>query len=297
MRPFQFLAAPILVSALGAASPIALAQNESTNTKPADTKPAAPARAKAVVAEPAAIYAGQQVTLRWYFTGKKVTVAGGRFGAGQVVTGKTAISDKPSKTTRYTFTADYVGQKENPVTGKIEEKPLRAVYTVVVEVAPPLKMETITYRDRYGWKINSLKDWKRDPVSLADPANNALMYFQQEDDSVERMAVSILPAAEMTATDLMSKVQRSLSGNYEQIQVLSDQETTFAGVPAVLSEFSAMDISHPGTRTQSLVLAFVKDSRAYVLSARTAANKYKLRRPVLEALIRSFDFTQSTALK
>ena len=53
---------------------------------------------------------GQSVTLHWYFTGSKVLVAGGRFGLGTVVTGKTSVTDTPLKTTRYTFDSYYMGK-------------------------------------------------------------------------------------------------------------------------------------------------------------------------------------------
>jgi hypothetical protein len=251
-------------------------------------------KSQAVIAVPAAVSAGDPVTLRWYFTGDKVTVSGGRFGNGSVVTGRTAISDRPTKTTRYTFNVDYRGQKVNSATGKTEIAPLHATYSVVVAVSPAVKVDLNTYRDRYGWQIACLKSWKRDPVSFPDPANNALIYFQQEDDSVERLAVSVLPADQMTATQLMGKAQKSLPSNYEQLQVISDEELTFSGVPAVFSIFTGMDQSHPGTKTESLMLAFVKEGRAYVLSARTAASQFPARRPVLEKLVRSFTFTAPT---
>jgi hypothetical protein len=287
MRSRLFLA-PLGCMALAVPAPT-LAQTGASPDAPAKSK------VQAVVAEPSVVFAGDPVTLRWYFTGKKVTVSGGRFGTGVVVTGRTTISDRPKKTTRYTFNVDYLGEKTDPATGKKEIAPLHATYAVVAQVAPPIKADISTYRDRYGWQIASLKDWKRDPVNFPDPANNALMYFQKEDDSVERVAVSVLPADQMTASELMGKAQKSLPANYEQLQVLSDQEITFAGVPAVFSIFTGMDQSHPGTKTESILLAFVKDGRAYVVSGRTAASRFALRRPLLEKLVRSFTFTPATA--
>jgi hypothetical protein len=289
------LAAIAALSASAQTSDPAVKQNNTPN--PATPVAQAPKKVQAVIAEPATVYAGEPVTLRWYFTGKKVTVSGGRFGKGLVVTGRTSITDKPARTTRYTFDVDYVGQKTNEMTGKTEMKQLHATYTVVAEVAPPLRADFSTYRDRYGWQVTCLKGWKRDPVDFPDPSNNALMYFQPEDDSVERMAVSILPAEQMTAAELMGKAQKSLSSNYEQIQVLSDKETLFAGVPAVLSTFTGMDISHPGTKTQSMLLAFVKNGRAYVVSARTSASQFRLRQPLLDKMVHSFTFTSTTASK
>src|SRR5438477_4974625 len=57
------------------------------------TTPASPAAsAKAIAVEPPVIAPGQTVTFRWYFTGNKVTVSGGRFGKGAVVTGRTSLT-------------------------------------------------------------------------------------------------------------------------------------------------------------------------------------------------------------
>ncbi len=260
-------------------------------------------KSQAVVAEPSSIAPGQSVTLRWLFTGSKVTVSGGRFGKGIVVTGRSSITDKPARTTRYIFNVDYVGQRTNATTGKVEMKPLHATYNVVAVVAQvsqpvaPISGNFSVYHDRYGWQIGVLKGWKRDNVDLPDPSNNGLMYFQQEDDSVERLAISILPAGQMNVAELMSKVQKSLSSNYEQIQVLSDQEQTFADVPAVLSTFTGMDAAHPGTRTQSMILAFIKNGRAYVVSGRTAATQFSARKPLIEKMVKSMSFTTVSAAK
>jgi hypothetical protein len=314
MRPTAFLAALGLVTLHATAAPAqttdpaskpAPAANPASPASPAEPKGQAPdssvhtvakpapapqteKKVQAVVAEPSSVFAGEPVTLRWYFTGTKVTVAGGRFGKGVVVTGRTLLVDHPTTTTRYTFNVDFVGEKTNETTGKAEMKPLHATYSVVAEVMPPLHAVFDTYRDPYGWQIACLKGWKHDPVSFPDPANNALVYFQQEDDSIERVAVSVLPAEQMTAAELMGKAQRSLTNNYEQLEVLSDQDTTFAGVPAVLSVFTGNDISHPGTRTQSVLLAFVKNGRAYVVSGRTSASQFKARQPLLLRMVRSF---------
>lgn len=259
--------------------------------------PLRPAHAdKEVAVSPAMITPGQAITLRWYFTGTKVVVSGGRFGKGTIVTGQSSLTDKPLKTTRYTFDVYYIGAKVNAMTGKTEQKPLHATYTAIAEVQPPVPGLTY-YQNPYGWQVGYLTGWKRDNVPMPDPAHNALMYFQKEDDSVDRLAVSILPANEMTSADLMQKVQKSLPSSYNDVQVLSDQELTYAGVPAVLSVFTGLDQTHPGTRTQSIILALVKDGNAYVVSGRTAANRYKLQQPALEKMVRSLGFTRSASTK
>src|SRR5205085_10698574 len=88
----------------------------------------------AIAAEQNAVSPGQAVTLRWYFTGKKVVVSGGRFGKGAVVTGRTALIDHPRKTTRYVFDFWYRAPVTSQATGKTAIKPLHARYAVVVAV-------------------------------------------------------------------------------------------------------------------------------------------------------------------
>src|SRR5579871_5486226 len=235
---------------------------------------AAPQKDAVVAVSPNPAMPGQTVQLRWYFTGTKVVVSGGRFGKGVVVTGRTSLTDTPRKTTRYTFDVWYQAPAKNAATGMTTVQQLHVTYQVVAEVQAPLPADLSVYRDPRGWQICYLKGWKRDDVPMSDPSYNALMFFQAEEDSVERMAVSILPAKEMTCVDLMSQVQKSLRSNYDEVQVLSDKDVTCADVPAVLSTFTGIDQAHPGTHTQSLVLAFVKNGRAFVVSARTAATQY-----------------------
>ncbi len=249
--------------------------------------PTASPSAEAVAADQNPIARGQSVTLHWYFTGKKVVVSGGRFGKGQVVTGHTSLTDRPLKTTRYTFDVWYRGQAPSS-TGKTVNQPLHTRYSVVVEVQSGALSHFAAYHDRFGWQISHLAGWKHDSVPLADPANNALIYFQQEDDSVERLAVSILPANDMTCKDLMDKVQASLYSSYDEVKVLEQSEILHAGTPAQWATFTGMDHSHPGTRTQSMILAFVRDGRAYVISARTAAARYSAREALLKRMVTSF---------
>lgn len=90
---------------------------------------------EAIAVTPKTVAPGQTVTLKWYFTGTKVVVAGGRFGKGTEVTGRTSLTDTPQKTTRYTFDVWYPDGKSaaNP-------KPLlHAQYTATAEVGQSAK--------------------------------------------------------------------------------------------------------------------------------------------------------------
>lgn len=252
------------------------------------------AASDAVAVTPNPARPGQTVHFRWFFTGEKVVVSGGRFGKGTVVTGRTSLTDTPRQTTHYTFDVWFKGQATDPKTGQKSVKLLHSTYGVDVEVgtaASSLK----SYRDPHGWQVSYLPDWKFDTVHYDDPANNALVFFQKEDDSVERLAVSILPSKEMTCGDLCQKVQADCIDHYDQIKVISQTDITFSGVPANLVVFSGIDHTHPGTRTQSIVLTFVRDGRAYVVSARTAAAQFAARQPLLEKMVRSFALNATSA--
>ena len=257
------------------------------------------------------IQIGQSATLRWYFTGKKVVVSGGRFAKGAIVTGRTSLTDAPRTSTKYTFDVWYdapaSGSKTESSAGATsasapsqpappaQQVPktveLHAQYSIVVDVIDPRALGLVPYIDSRGWKVDYLKIWKRDNVAMGDPASNALMYFQQEDDSIERLAVAVLPVKEASVGALMDKILRDVPSHYEQVTIHSRSETMFEGVPAVLATFSGTDDSHPGTRTQSIVLTFVKGNLGYVVSARTQAAKYPVRQSLLQAMVKSFMFT------
>src|SRR5689334_11106969 len=82
-----------------------------------------------VTASSESIPPGQAVTLRWNFTGKKVIAIGGRFGKGVNVTKQKTVTDRPKKTTRYTFVVYYEGLAPTPA-GKVVRKPLQARYNI-----------------------------------------------------------------------------------------------------------------------------------------------------------------------
>jgi hypothetical protein len=242
-----------------------------------------------VVANHNTILAGQAVILNWNFTGTKVILSGGRFGAGTPVTGKTQIVDRPTKTTKYSFDVDYLGSPSGDLSVQV---PLHAHYATQVEVIDPVVLGLQTYVNPHGWAINTFKKWQRDNVSMPDPANNALVYFQPEDDSVERVAVAILPIKEATSADLMKKVKADIPSRYTESEIVSENEVLHDGILAVRTVFSGKDDAHPGTKTQTVMLAFVRSGRGYIISARTAAAQFATRQRLLEALVNSFTFVE-----
>ena len=236
-----------------------------------------------VVAEPDMVAAGEPVTLRWFFTGDKVTVTGGRFGAaGTVVTGKTSLTDNPKKTTRYTFTTSYKAKDAAGV-----EKPVKATYSVVVEIAPPLPV-MLPYKNPRGWKITYQKGWKPEPYYHPEKGLN-LCYFQPEQDSLERVTVAIVSDKVADSAALMDKIAQDMPNNYDDFKTVSQYPITFHSLPAVMAVFAGRDRTHDNIPTESLVMAFSRGDRCYVVSARTKANLFRKRRPALEKMLRSFN--------
>jgi hypothetical protein len=164
-------------------------------------------------------------------------------------------------------------------------------YTTYAEVwsgvYPPMK----AYRDPHGWQLSILSEWKHDSVPTAAEGSDGLNYFQQEDDSVERLAVAIIPTKN-TADEVLNKISEDVYGHYQNAKLAQPVDLTVNSVPAKLLTFTGIDLSHPGTQTASVVLVFVRNGRSYVVSARSAAAHFNGRRPILEKLVRSFAFNK-----
>lgn len=251
------------------------------------------AAANEILAQPNVITPGQTVTLKWYFTGDKVTVSGGRFAPGTVVTGRQQLTDRPTHTTRYTFDVSYRGSAPVADTGDRTVKRLHARYSVVVEVFKMPMMQP--YHASLGWSVDYVKGWRHDNVSTSDAGKDGLVFFQPEEDSVERLAVAAMPAKALTCDELMQHVQADIPSNYDKIEFLTRDTVTYHNNPAILLTFRGADHAHPGTSTQSLILTFVQDGLAYVVSARTHAARFTARRVFLERMIHSFAPAASTA--
>jgi len=246
------------------------------------------ADSNAIAVEPNPISVGQSVTFHWYFTGSKVVVAGGRFGKGAVVTGRTKLTDQPRKTTRYTFDVWYRAPVKSSKTGKTVNAPVHSQYSVVVEVVPPMA----AYRDPHGWQVSYMHGWQTDKVTTPDEGDDGLVFFQPEDDSIERLAVAIMPVSNMNCADLIQKVQADVPSHYDSPKFITETTILYHDTPAAWAVFSGIDNAHPGTRTQSIILAFVRDGRAYVISARTQAEHFAARRALLERMVKSFAVTK-----
>lgn len=313
--------------------------------------PASRAATNPVAASSNYVAPGQTVTLRWYFTGQKVTVSGGNFGKGKIVTGKSFLVDRPLKTTRYTFDVWYkptppkpaesapapagsapsspakpdganngsapagepssaapapaaslqTGLKTAAATQAIKPatkpakiappsaaapgKLIHAQYSTVVEVLSGMT----PYQDTHGWQISYMKGWRVDQ----QPGQNGsgVTWFQKEMDSVERVAVAVLPGSYAMPEQVMEKVKSDLGTNYNKVETVSLSDLTYADMLAQRLVFTGNDETHPGTKTESLVLTMVRENRAYIISARTTAANFAARRALLESMVRSFAIT------
>jgi hypothetical protein len=238
-----------------------------------------------VSADRTSIAPGQAVNLRWNFSGNKIVASGGRFGKGIDVTKKTYLTDRPKKTTRYTFTVFYKGMGNAPKTAKRIKKSLQARYDIVIQVVPVPSLNS--YHASRGWQINYIKGWKPEPVTTALVGKNGLVFFQPEDDSIERLAVAMLPSAGLTTQELMQKITADMVDKYDDPEVLKQEEILYRNAPALWVSFTGRSRAHDGTRTQSFILAFVYDGQAYFVSARTAAAQFDKKKTMLETMVKS----------
>lgn len=238
-----------------------------------------------VTASQTSIPPGHAVTLRWNFSGKKVIAIGGRFGKGVDVTKQKTVTDRPKKTTKYTFVVYYDGMAPSPTTGKVTQKALQTRYNIVINVVPIPSL--LSYRASRGWQIQYLKGWKADPVSTPLVGKNGLVFFQQEDDAIERLAVAMLPSGGLTTQELMQKVTADMVDKYDDTEVIKQEEVLHRNAPALWVTFTGRSRAHSGTRTQSVILAFVQNGQAYFVSARTAAPRFPQRQTLLETMVKS----------
>ena len=243
---------------------------------------------KAIVVEPGVTAPGGSVSLRWYFTGTKVMISGGRFGKGQVVTGKTQISDRPQQTTKYTFDVWYTPPPD-PAKPDVKPSQIHLRYNAVAAVD-----KLASYHGPEGFDVRYLKGWRTD--SFSPEPGSKVYFFQPEEDSVERLAVAVFPVKETdTVADIMEKVRGDVPAHYTQVEFVSRYDLSRAKEPAQISTFRGIDSTHPNTRTQSIVLVHNHRGKAYVISARTQAAKFAERQPLLDGLVRSLSFPTTTA--
>ena len=243
---------------------------------------------KAVAIEPGVTMPGQPVRLRWYFTGTKVVLSGGRFGKGAVVTGKSELTDRPLKTTKYTFDVWYKPAAD-PAMPDTKPGQAHVQYSAVAAVD-----RLVSFHASEGFDVRYLKGWRTD--SFAPEAGKKVYYFQPEEDSVERLAVAVLPIkVNETAADIMEKVRDDVPTHYTRVEFVSRYDLSRQKESAQISTFRGIDQTHPNTRTASIILVVTHRGKAYVASARTHAARFAERQPLLDGLVRSLTFGSSTS--
>lgn len=264
-----------------------------TEANPGKVSPTVPE--SLIVTEPNPVLPGQTVTFHMPTGVARVVASGGGFGHETDVTDRPLITDTPKQTTHYAFTLWFdnktMAKAAGKPAGKMARKPTpqktlkQAVQVHVYEGTFPA---IATYRDPRHWRVDCIAGWNRYVTPEADPANNALIFFQSQEDNPERIAVAIVPVGKMTSEELMHQVLIDAPTQYDVLQDVHQKPTTQGGLPAAWATFKGMDRALPGTATISMILTFVKDGRGYVISGRTSESKFAERERLLRCLVRSF---------
>jgi hypothetical protein len=152
-----------------------------------------------------------------------------------------------------------------------------------------------TYRDPHLWHIDVLAGWNRNVVPRSDPAHEALVYFQPQEDSAERVAVAIQPMPHTTSAELMHKAMDDAPTQYDVLKDVQQKETTQCGVTAQWVTFTGLDRALPDVPVRAVVVAFVRNGEGYVISARAQEAMYDQWEKPLRCLVRSFGFDAKTA--
>jgi hypothetical protein len=198
----------------------------------------------------------------------RVRAIGGGFGAGLDDDGDGPLTSAVWKPTNYKFKVWMPAAKGSAQQARMVESAL----TVGVSAGrfPPLA----TYWDWRHWKIDVPDGWSRYASGGQDPAQSALIYFERDEDSPERVAVAMLPAGAMTSDELARKVKDELPTQYDVLKSVAMWPTSYGGDAADWLAFQGIDRAQPDVLTQSDVLVFVHGGRGYVISARTPASRY-----------------------
>ena len=252
-----------------------------------------PAHAANEIAAPSVISPGQTATLRWYFTGAKLTVSGGQFAPNTDITGRQSLKVSPKKTTTYLFDLAYRPDAPADAQQSATTKLVHVQYKVTIEVLTTPLTGVLSYKGTHGWRISYPANWKVMPYH---PGNDDLIFFQEEEDAVERLAVSVVPVQGKTVDQLIDEVRSDIPSNYTHYVLLAQTEFTHQGLPTLLATFSGNAAAHPDTRTTSMLMVLINGDWGYVISTRTASDRLKLRQTQMERLLHSFTLTGKIVL-
>src|SRR6185369_15056342 len=126
-----------------------------------------------------------------------------------------ALTVKPKKTTKYLFDVYYhpelPADKQAMGTGKLTH----VQYTVTVEVLTSMP-GLLSYKGTHNWRVNYQTGWK--PMTN-EGANDDLIWFQAEEDAVDRLSVTIVPVKDKTAEQLMEEIRADLPAHYTKYEI------------------------------------------------------------------------------
>lgn len=240
------------------------------------------------IAAPTVLSPGQTATLKWYFAGAKLTVSGGQFPPETLITGRQSLKVTPKKTTTYLFDLYYHPDASAEAQQTATSRLVHVQYKVTIEVLSTPLTGVQSYKGTHGWRINYPVGWKPMPYR---EGNDDLIYFQVEEDAVERLAVSVIPAHGKSVDRLIDEVRSDIPSNYTHYELQSQTEFTHQSLPTLLASFTGNSAAHPDTRTASMLMVVINGDMGYVISARTSSDRLKVRQPILERLMHSFALT------
>ncbi len=231
---------------------------------------------------------GQPVLFHWKTGLAGLWISGGRFGRGQVLGSGEWATDRPKKTTVYRVTWGAAQAPRHGPHGAHTAAGAAHSQTLTAEVLAGKYPEVATYFGKSGWTIDYPKGWLPFPEDLPDPAHNALIYLQTEADSPDRVAVSLAPATAATSADLMHQVMVDAPTHYDVIKDVEQKRTWQGSNEATYLTFQGLDRSNPEIPIKSVVLNWIEDKVAIVVSARTRLSRFDEDVPMLRSLVRSF---------
>lgn len=246
---------------------------------------------KVLTVEPDMLLPGQSATFRWPAGATRVTASGGGFGYQKSFAGQTMATDTVYHTTTYRFNLWYPEDTSPSGIAGLHHPVGHQEVEVTVPVYRGNYPAIKTYHSPHRWGIDYLADWKYFDVPFDDPANNDLIYFEREEDSMERLAVAIVPVGRSTSADLLRKAISDGASDYDSVTEVQQKSTIQCGVPATWMTFRGVLHGHADDPIRSMVLVFIRNHRGFVVSARTLESQYSKRANLLHCLVRSITET------
>jgi hypothetical protein len=145
--------------------------------------------------------------------------------------------------------------------------------------------EQATYvSEAYGYRLDGLSGWLRQP---SDTADVAFVNADALSTGVFSVTVELLPA-KLTTEEYWAAGSVALS-DFRNYRLLSTEEVTVAGQPALLANFLYDAVSgSQRTRVRCRMWVFTHERRAYVLLGAAQAGDFSAEAPAFESFVKSF---------